>query len=475
MNFKLTVRPNIPDFKELYSIIYEICHAYYQHQIDKIEYIKLFKVRMDSIEPSVPKVEDYKSIIDSKSEGPITIGRLSPPRSQAPMVKPKDLAYDLEGKADLYEILGVSRPMVIEGENQLTKTCDSYSISSTSTQPAQSTTTPHFISNSFRIENLKKYSHHLQSLIKLFTFDILNEIKSCLITYIESILILYLEHKQPIYVKRLSSGTFNTIFQISLILPSIAPSRHDYALRISKDEICNINFKKIDWYDNLLYYNDVSLTKYLKFYPNLIDSSHYPHYVDQSSKQKYTHWSVSWIYSAIYDIPKYKHKYVEIVKHLLSIFEANNLLYFDWKMNNFMVHNDDLVLVDTDFENIYSMTAVCSTHRLTPDPSPRLNTLKTSDKINQATLLMYISAYLSMISVCLSTSLKDYYMSFKFINKLNPAIDNDSTIASTIKLVTNGEYDYLPIKSNEIKDILRMLKNAINCLAIPSDESQTSI
>ena len=318
-------------------------------------------------------------------------------------------------------------------------------------------------------ENISGFSDSgIKHLYHLFTSAILEEIKSSYITYIESILILYLEHKRPKYIKRLSCGTFNTVFEISLKEYHI---RTHYALRISKNEICKINFEKIEkqeWYDNLLYYNDLSLAKYLKFYPNVIDSSKYPHHVDSSKLSKdtkiyYTHWSVSEIYVSCYNIEKYKNKYIQVVAHLLKIFETNELLYFDWKINNFMIDkNDNLILVDTDFENVYSLMAVCSTHRLTPDPASTLNKLDSEHKLNQATLLMYISAYLSMIAIKQSKTLTDYYMSFKFINRLDNMINDEHTINSIIIKVTNGKYSNLPIQKKEINDVLNMVKCKID-------------
>lgn len=354
----------------------------------------------------------------------------------------------------------------------------------------------------------------------LFSSNIFDEVKNCYITYIESMLILYLENKHPKYVQRLSCGTFNSVYRISVKINGI---RSEYALRLSKNEICKINFKRIEkqnWYDNLLYYNDISLMTYLKFYPNIHDSSKYPHHIDTSNykdlnidckskkhidyeapkfeapkfeapksalppinisretletsptsddkstlKIYYTHWSISKIYAPLYNINKYRNKYIQIVKQLLAIFEKNELLYFDWKLNNFMIdENDELVLVDTDFENIYSLTAVCSTHRLTPDPSTSLNKMESSLKMSKSILLMYISAYLSIISISKAKNINEYYMSFKFINKLDKMINNESTINSVISLVSDGKYSTLPNNKRDIKSILKMIKDKLNLI-----------
>ena len=329
-----------------------------------------------------------------------------------------------------------------------------------------------YYNNKLTALNIKSSFKSIQDLYQLFTPAILDEIKSCHITYIEAILLLYLENKQPKYIKRLSCSTFNSVFEFSL---KINYKYNHYALRLSKNDICKINFNKIEnqeWYDNLLYYNDISLKTYLKFYPNIIDSCYYYHcidfnnkYYENKNKIYYTHWSVSKIYTSIYDINKYRSKYIQIVKQLLKIFEKNELLYFDWKINNFMVDNkDNLILVDTDFENIYSLTAVCSTHRLTPDPSEKLNKLQLSIKILQSMLLMYISAYLSIISINKSKTISEYYMSFKFINKIDKMINNESTINSVISIVSNGKYNSIPDNKN-IKEVINMIKNKINVIS----------
>jgi hypothetical protein len=322
-----------------------------------------------------------------------------------------------------------------------------------------------YYNNKIDLVRFKRLFDNIENLYSLFNPAILEEIKNCYIAYIESMLILYLENKHPKYVKRLSSGTFNSVYQISV---KINEKYINCALRLSKNEICNINFEKIkkqNWYDNLLYYNDISLKKYLKFYPNILDSSLYYHYVNSKSKSKiyYTHWSISEIYSPLYNIDKYRNKYIHTVKKLLKIFETNGLLYFDWKINNFMVNNkDELILVDTDFENIYSLMAVCSTHRLTPDPSDNLNKMESILKMAQSNLLMYISAYLSLIAITKSKNLSEYYSSFKFINKFDKMINNESTINSVISLVTENEYNKLPIVKSDIRKILNMIKNKIN-------------
>ena len=335
-----------------------------------------------------------------------------------------------------------------------------------------------YYNKEIKVIQFEQLFDNLKELYSLFNPKILEEIKNCYITYIESILILHLSNKQPKYIKRLSCGTFNSVYQISI---KMNEKRKNYALRLSKNEICKINFEKLEkqnWYDNLLYYNDISLMKYLKFYPNILDSSEYYHYINSSNnsltkiktesnnlKIYYTHWSISNIYSPLYNINKYRNKYIQIIKQLLKIFEDNGLLYFDWKVNNFMINDkDELILVDTDFENIYSLMAVCSTHRLTPDPSTNLNKMESILKMLQSNLLMYISAYLSLISIIKSKDLSEYYTSFKFINKFDKMINNESTINSVIILVSNNEYNKLPNKKKDINKILNMIKNKINLL-----------
>ena len=306
---------------------------------------------------------------------------------------------------------------------------------------------------------LKLKLQHME-LYDLFTPDILNQVRTCLIAYTEAILILYLENRRPKYIQLLSRGTFNVVVKISLKL-HIQHQPLEYALRLSQDDFCKINLvyiKDQNWYDNLLYYNDISLIKYLTKYPNVYDSCYYQHILDSNSY--YTHWSISNIYQQISDVLKYRNKYILKVCELIIFFEKNELLYYDWKLTNFLCdNNDNLVLVDTDFENLYSLMAVCSTHRLTPDPAINLNRMDLKYKFKHSIILMYISAYLSIVAIQNSDNLADYYSTFKCINRFNININNQQTINSTINLISKGLFTEMPLKLSELNKLLKIIKN----------------
>ena len=319
-----------------------------------------------------------------------------------------------------------------------------------------------YYKNKLSDNQIKQSFEKLPNLYNLFNSIILKEIKSCYITYIEAILILYLENRKPKYVKLLSSGTFNVVFEMSLCFNN--NESKNYALRLSKNAICKMNLIEIskqNWYDNMLYYNDISLIKYLNRYPNICDSCYYPHILNSNSNTiYYTHWSVSNIYQQITDIKKYKIKYIQKVCELITYFNKNDLLYFDWKITNFLLdNNDNLILVDNDFENLYSLMAVCSTHRLTPDPATDLNKIDIKYKHIRSMILMYISAYLSILSIIKSKSLNEYYMSFKHIDKIGINIDSQKTINSTILMISNNRYQSLPSSINDLKILLNILKD----------------
>jgi len=303
----------------------------------------------------------------------------------------------------------------------------------------------------------------------LFNHNIFKHIKQCSIAYIESMIVLFLENKRITIEKVLNKGSFNVVFEIKM---TYLNKTDKYALRLSNNEASLINCKNIlehDYYDNMLYYNDIMLKKYLKYYPNVIDSSNYIHKISNNTKY-YTHWSISKIYKPILNINDYKMKYIHMVNHLLKIFIKNSIMYYDWKLNNFMIDdNDNLILVDIDFENPYDKMSICSTHLLTPEPTYNQKILSenySTDKYILSCIYMYMSAYLSIISVYCVDNITDYYRTFRQIHKFYNNIDSKNTISSLIKIVSNNKYSNIPDKLSDKKQIIKMFQNSINKLDV---------
>ena len=316
------------------------------------------------------------------------------------------------------------------------------------------------------------------NLLEFFSQELLNTIEEFKISYIEAILILYLENKKPKFVSIINRGTFNLILKIKLNSSNIL-----YALRVSGNCISKINLtKKSDYYDNILFYTNLQLKKYLLKYGYIIDSSFYNHIINENEKEGeiyFTHWSVSKVYTQFTEknnISYYKYKYIHKVQELLKYFDKNEIYYYDWKIYNFGIDdsletsgNNNLVLLDIDFESPLTIMNICSTHRLTPDP---LEELKLSQLLNSpssvyknkiiiAKILMYISAYLSMISFYNSSKLTDYNITFKRPSEKYKFINDNDTINCVIKHLTNNLYLEIPSKLTLLKDLYVKIKNEI--------------
>jgi len=343
---------------------------------------------------------------------------------------------------------------------------------------------------------------NLNELVPFFTPELLIYIKDYEIAYVEAILILYVENKKPKFISCINKGTFNLVVKVEISTTNL--NKEQYALRISSNMTSKINLTpNLDYYDNILYYTNTQTKKYLIKYPNILDSSYYTHQIENNNvdtistknenkiknKDKnddkneskniyFTHWSLSKIYTCFESKAKlldnYKLKYIYKVQELLKYFDKNEIYYYDWKLYNFGIDNfsetsgnENLVLLDIDFESPFTIMNICSTHRLTPDPSTEIKQLNLSnniiscDKILIAKILMYISAYLSMIAFYSAKTLLDYNKTFKRISSKYKFINDNHTVECVIKHLTNNLYSKIPNTIVELRHLYSLIKREV--------------
>ena len=303
--------------------------------------------------------------------------------------------------------------------------------------------------------------NNIEQYYDLFKCSILYKLQLCFIAYIESMIILKMENKNPKFIKVLNKGTYNYVLLISL-------NNVNCVLRLSTNSISKTSLAdEKDFYKNMLYFNNSQLKKFLIKYPNIQDSSNYKHTVKNNCY--FTHWSISKLYKTfnnIKSLDKYKYKYIITIKQLLQYFDKSDIYYYDWKLHNFGIdENDNLVLLDIDFESCFTNMNICSTHRLTPDPSElkifKYN-LKYSDyKKYLAKILMYVSAYLSMISIYASTSLNDYNITFTHVSFNYKFINDNDTVNCMIRYLSDNKFITIPNKLKQLKELYKIVKNKI--------------
>lgn len=289
-------------------------------------------------------------------------------------------------------------------------------------------------------------------------------LKPYLKAYTDAIAKLSQEGCKPRFIEVIHKGSMNAVVKISLTYPSITSGEHmlpaEYALKVEHDvrDDAMIPINSVRKYlvkhkvirdsaqDNQNMYDNES-TSHLNILSNL---SH--------DTSEHRHWNINPIYQTVHaPVWSYHQQYVKTVVELLLEFDKKELYYFDWKLINFVVDDGKLLFIDYDFESIYAPMSVYSTHRLTPDPAmmPVLEQARnTPVKRLVAKLLMYISAYLSIICVRASYSLTDYYQSFTNVHKCQKQIDNDNTINGALKLMTYGEFLSIP---SLVKSLTRAL------------------
>lgn len=328
-----------------------------------------------------------------------------------------------------------------------------------------------------------------------------NELKSASFAYCEAMSLFNLFKLNPKFIKVLGSGAFNVVIEISLEIPdninelnqkyfnvnNIIQSKNHiikhYALRLSKNEnsiIKNSSSIDLNYYDNYNLYTNMCLQTY---YSNtssksIFDSCFLEKVITDvyNPKNKYsynpnyyyicTHYALTPIYKNIdnNNYNKFRLKYLKAVSNMIKSFNIKTgLRYFDWKISNFMINDkNELVFVDTDLLNVTTINnELCSSHRLTPDPTINNNKFKvgcTKAKEYKSLLYMYISYYLSIICVCKCKTLDEYYNSLVNVNVYNDEIDKDKTISSVISSVSKYSKEPKDTDISIIKSIIEDIK-----------------
>lgn len=297
-------------------------------------------------------------------------------------------------------------------------------------------------------------------------------LKPYLKAYTDAITKLTQEGCKPRFIEVIHKGSMNAVVKISLTYPSIASGEHmlpaEYALKVERDvrddAITPINSVRKYLVKHKVIRDSTQDTRgHERYELNTSESTSYISHLNILSNLSYNtfehkHWSINPIFQTVHaPVWSYSQQYNKAVVELLLEFDKKELYYFDWKLINFVIDDGKLFFIDYDFESIYAPMSVYSTHRLTPEPAmmPVLNqTRNTPVKRLVAKLLMYISAYLSIICVRASYSLTDYYQSFTNIHRCQEQIDNDNTINGALKLMTHGEFSSIP---SLVKSLTRAL------------------
>lgn len=344
-----------------------------------------------------------------------------------------------------------------------------------------------------QITKFKDFSNLVNDNIKKFTTN--NKvIASVAFSYVEAMTLFELLNLKPKFIKVIGEGAFNIVIEISLEIPKNSSTLEQFyfntsklnevnnsrfALRLSKNEnsiVMNSLSKDFTYYTNYNLYNSMCLNTYYTLKPKnyIFDSYNFDHFSDKNENSEVlniiTHYTLSPIYEKITDdnYKNYRLKYIQTLQNEIKYFnEANELRYFDWKIDNFMIDtkNDKLILTDTDILSVTTINnELCSSHRLYPDPTIDTKVFDIGYSIEKklrSYLYMYVSYYLSINAVCKCKTLDEYYESLQYIDKFDKRIDRHQTIKSVIEITSNAlEPIYTKsYASSYKKEIYRIIDN----------------